>query len=244
MKIIEEKTFFDCPSIGAITVEEDNPFYYCDGTCLVERQSKKIIFGFSESIPTSSDVTAIGASAFLSCKKLFKIEIPSNIASIGQDAFAACGRLIEVKIQNGCREISKEAFRFCHNLKRVSVPESVTDIGENAFGDCENLTLCAPSGSCAERYAKEQNIPFVSQEVIENDWKILSGNKHYLLPIEALRLSARSTNQLIRHDGICTVRELVSLQEKQVQKIKGIDKNSFKEIKERLEEIGLFFSKW
>ena len=46
----------------------------------------------------------------------------------------------------------------------VVIPESVTVIGEKAFSFCaNNLTIHAPAGSYAEQYAKEHNIPFVSE---------------------------------------------------------------------------------
>ena len=45
----------------------------------------------------------------------------------------------------------------------VVIPEGVTSIGEDAFYGCKNLTIHCPVGSCAERYAKEYNIPFAAK---------------------------------------------------------------------------------
>ena len=46
----------------------------------------------------------------------------------------------------------------------VVIPESVTRIGSWAFiSGCTDLTIHAPAGSCAEQYAKENNIPFVAE---------------------------------------------------------------------------------
>jgi hypothetical protein len=38
----------------------------------------------------------------------------------------------------------------------------VTSIGWGAFNDCESLTISAFAGSCAEQYARENNIPVVN----------------------------------------------------------------------------------
>lgn len=42
----------------------------------------------------------------------------------------------------------------------VYIPASVTSIGYNAFAKCGRLTIHGEKGSCAERYAAENGIPF------------------------------------------------------------------------------------
>ena len=61
-------------------------------------------------------VTAIGESAFISCKILSSITIPSSITTI-----------------------EKNAFLFCDNLSSVTIPSSVSNIGDFAFSMCKNL---------------------------------------------------------------------------------------------------------
>ena len=63
--------------------------------------------------------------------------IPESVTEIGPCAFFACGALADVWI-----------------------PTSVQEIGEQAFLECPHLTIHAPVGSCAETYAKENQIPF------------------------------------------------------------------------------------
>lgn len=64
----------------------------------------------------------------------------------------------DVILEDGHTEILSEAFFACKALKTVTIPESIQAIGENAFAECENITICAPVGSYAEAYAKENNI--------------------------------------------------------------------------------------
>ncbi|MDD3469342.1 MAG: hypothetical protein PHE53_05100 [Thermoguttaceae bacterium] len=54
------------------------------------------------------------------------------------------------------------AFGGCTGLILVTIPSSVTSIGEDTFGESFDLAIHAPSGSYAEKYAKEGNIPFMA----------------------------------------------------------------------------------
>lgn len=243
VRMIAEGAFTECSTIKEISVDPGNAFYHSKNNCLIDNESNTIILGCSKSIiPQSEEVTSIGAFAFLSCKYLFKIEIPSNIISINKKAFA-CSDLREIVIREGCCDIGESAFWNCQKLKRVSLPNSVNNIGEDAFAACENMTISAPSGSYAEKYAVENAIPFVSQETIENDRLALQNNAAFPLPIESLNLSAKTTNNLIRY-GIRTVANLVDLKELEIREVRGIGNASFEEIKNKFNELNLFFSKW
>lgn len=95
--------------------------------------------------------------------------------------------LKSIEIENGIQEIGHGAFSNCHKLKMITIPESVVELGVRIFEKCESLlevhiaskdviieddafsgcsrklTLYARSGSYAESYAKEHNIPFVAE---------------------------------------------------------------------------------
>ena len=89
--------------------------------------------------------------------------IPEKAKSIGARAFDGCESLAEVILPDGATEIGSGAFYNCSSLKRVTIPESVRRIGKRAFDNCPNLTIHAPAGSVAEKYAKEDNIPFIAE---------------------------------------------------------------------------------
>lgn len=71
--------------------------------------------------------------------------------------------LESVIIPEGVISIGELVFSECYNLGYAIIPDSVKSIGRRAFEDCENLTIYAPTGSYAEKYAKENNIPFVAE---------------------------------------------------------------------------------
>ena len=59
--------------------------------------------------------------------------------------------------------LGKEAFTECSGLEVIHIPAGVMSIGADCFGDCPKLTIHAPAGSCAEQYAKDNNIPFKAE---------------------------------------------------------------------------------
>ena len=66
-------------------------------------------------------------------------------------------------VSDGITEICSCAFFGSCLLKDIYLPASIQIIAEDAFQDCHKLTIHAPSGSYAESYAKEHNIPFAAE---------------------------------------------------------------------------------
>ena len=99
---------------------------------------------------------------FLDCFIFTVFTIPDIVMLIGDFAFSVCTSLTEITIPDSVTEIGDGAFYDCTNLTAITIPDSVTSIGENAFGLCTNLTIYGYTGSYAETYAKENDIPFVS----------------------------------------------------------------------------------
>ena len=71
-----------------------------------------------------------------------------------------------ITLPNTVTTIGSSAFAFCESLEYIYIPESVTEIIDGTYGafeGCESLTIHGKSGSAAESYAKENNIPFVAE---------------------------------------------------------------------------------
>lgn len=85
-------------------------------------------------------VTSIGSFAFLSCRSLTSITIPSTVTSIKAFGFYGCSGLTSITIPNSVKILEESAFSGCSNLTSITIPNSVTDIGEYAFEWCTGLT--------------------------------------------------------------------------------------------------------
>ncbi len=161
--VIEPDTFNGCTNLTTVTLP--NRVTEIGGGAFTGCNSLTDI-----TIPDS--VIDIDGSAFSACG-LTNITIPSSVTQIGFEAFYHCENLSSVNIlESSTVEIGMCAFQECNSLTSVTIPASVTEIGNYAFhtvninnGGMEpisGLTIYGMSGSYAETYAKENNIPFVS----------------------------------------------------------------------------------
>ncbi|MDE7167253.1 MAG: leucine-rich repeat domain-containing protein [Clostridia bacterium] len=80
-------------------------------------------------------VTALGSSAFQSCKDIESIVfLGNNLQTIWSNAFAYCEKLESIELPEGVTTICAHPFTRCENLKSVSFPSTVTYMGMN-YGD-------------------------------------------------------------------------------------------------------------
>ncbi len=148
---INDYTFSGCLSLSSITIPdsviniEEGAFCNCESLSHI-------------TIP--ENVTTIEQITFLGCKSLTYIKIPESVTSIGTFAFAGCESLTSIVIPSNLTSIGVQAFMGCAKLTEITIPSSVTSIKSNVFIYCDNLTVHTPSGSCAEQYCKDNNIPY------------------------------------------------------------------------------------
>ncbi len=66
-------------------------------------------------------VTAIGRSAFLSCRNLLSVTIPNTVTSIGQQAFSYCDALKTMTIPKSVTSINRAIFSYDNNMETIVV---------------------------------------------------------------------------------------------------------------------------
>ncbi|MBO7559345.1 MAG: leucine-rich repeat protein [Bacteroidaceae bacterium] len=92
------------------------------------------------SVANGYRVTGIGSKAFMCCKNLTDVSIPSSVKSIGSYAFYYCTSLDNMTIPNSVTSIGDRAFQYCQKLSSLTIGNSVATIGTYAFGYCRKLT--------------------------------------------------------------------------------------------------------
>ena len=90
-------------------------------------------------------VTSIGENAFVYCKRLTSVAIPSGVTSIGVEAFYYCEGLTSVELPSSLTKIERNAFYGCIGLTSVELPSKLTNIGSNAFGGTGLTSVRIPS---------------------------------------------------------------------------------------------------
>jgi hypothetical protein len=135
---IQFDAFTGCDALDSITVEEGNSKYHSTGNCVIETESRTLVFGLKNCvIPNDDSVTSIGACAFLN-SDIESINIPNNITSIGFAAFCN-SKIKSIDIPDSVTSIDDYAFQACFYLESVTIGKGVTSIGYNAFNPNPSL---------------------------------------------------------------------------------------------------------
>jgi len=82
------------------------------------------------------------------------------VNEINEYAFCERNELRIVVIPDGYSSIGRYAFWSCDNLEAVVIPSTVVVIDDTAFGSVPNLTIYCEKDSCAEIYAKKNEISY------------------------------------------------------------------------------------
>ncbi|MBR2366752.1 MAG: leucine-rich repeat domain-containing protein [Oscillospiraceae bacterium] len=124
--------------------------------------SKKCLqeyIGTDRDVVVPEGVEKIGGSAFSYDARLNSVSVPGSVTKLDEWTFNGCDALKSVVLHDGTLSIGDYAFKECISLEEIIIPESVKSIGVGAFMDSLSLIIHAPSGSYAERFAKENGIP-------------------------------------------------------------------------------------
>ncbi len=182
--------FTELFDLETFTVSKENKTYHSTDNCLIETESKKLLFSMhGVTFPENEEILSIGTSAFayrymetivipdsvenieyeafFYCPSLKSVTMGKGLATIESYAFYGCSSLESVKFNDSLNYIGNCAFLNCYALNKIKIPASVETIDTRAFGftdengRIENFTIEGAKGSAAEEYAKENKFTFV-----------------------------------------------------------------------------------
>ena len=157
-----------------------------------------------------SGLTFLGAYAFAKCQDLTSVTIPGGVKSVNHGAFFGCSKLKEVTLSSGVKALGNQCFGLCKALTKAAIPESVKIILDSAFdisrtavvtGDVDweelrfpkNLKIYGRRNSTAQKYAADNNIPFVVQKILATSVSIAQGKSLTLYVGHPVTLEAVQT---------------------------------------------------
>lgn len=114
-----------------------------------------------EKLIVEKGITRIGAYTFFGAENLKNVIIEgTGLRSVGKHAFQNTG-ITEIELKEGTKSVENYAFAGCGNLKRAYIPESLNQFGVSVFEDCSKVSIYGTAGSGAEKFAKQNDLPFV-----------------------------------------------------------------------------------
>ena len=121
-------------------------------------------------LKVGKNITSLGDNLMMnSSVSEVVFEEGSELRRIGKRAFMQCYKLTEIELPNKVTALDREAFSRSTNLKKAVLPISVRSIDPSAFLEWKNLTLYVVNGSYSLDYAKQYQIPYVTDKADKED---------------------------------------------------------------------------
>lgn len=162
VEYISPSAFSGCYTLKKVEVHPNNPHYYSRNNCIYEAENHQILVGRNDgTVPNDGSlkyigysayecnlsltefdvpngVTQIDIAAFMYCKNLRRVTLPTTLERIDRCAFEGTA-LEEVTIPRGVMLVDDNSFSFNNNLKRVIFKRGVEKVGSYAFAHCPEL---------------------------------------------------------------------------------------------------------
>lgn len=113
-----------------LQVDPQNPVYYSEGNCMIERKTGKIVFGTAKStLPQNGSIRSIGVGAFAWCDFGDRnIDVPGSVETVEEYAFYGAWHIRELRFLPGVCRIGDFALAAMQT-ERVFFSETVERIG-------------------------------------------------------------------------------------------------------------------
>ena len=91
------------------------------------------------------DVEGIGTQAFMSCRNLTSVSLPSGIKIIRDRAFMYCSSLNSISIPSTVETIDQYAFTGCSTLTTITLREGLKTVGTQAMSGIALTSITLPA---------------------------------------------------------------------------------------------------
>lgn len=143
VKRISTEAFDMCPSLNTINVDSSSTYFSSNNGVLFNRLGSAAVRcpeGFRDDTFTiPAGVTEIADNAFLACKNLRFINMPTTLISIGKRSFAECHLLQSITLPPSLENIGDSAFADCTALTDITVSPMLATVGTDLFKNCTRL---------------------------------------------------------------------------------------------------------
>ena len=212
--IDESQVFFDCPSLTAITVAQDN-ISYCDVDGVLFTKDKSVLIQYpagkrdaTYTIPNT--VQRIAFCGISNISWLTYVDIPNSVITIDARALAD-NPLDSLIIPISVTSIGNQAFRNCNSLTFIA-SEAVTppSLGDEVFlGDDTSIPLYVPYGAIEAYQAADGWNEFLNIQVKPIEETITACGDEYVWHEMILTESGDYT---IQTDSVIVVLHLILIQ--------------------------------
>jgi hypothetical protein len=129
--------FSRCNNLSDIEISKDNSIFSIKNDCIINNNTKTLIYAMNKALSIPDDVKCIAEDAFYGCE-IDSLVVPEGVKEIEEGAFNY-SKFVEIKLPDSLKIIGNYAFENCSKLKSIYIPKSVNYIGNNIFHGCKAL---------------------------------------------------------------------------------------------------------
>lgn len=153
--------------ISTITVDSENPMYYSEGNCIIERNTQKVICG-SRAATIPNGALTIGEQAFESMSFTnTDIKIPESVAAIESKAFYN-SNITSITLPANLKEIEFMALGYTNLQTIICLSETPPSVSSSGICNTVGITLMVPNPDVYETTAWRDEVSVIAGLPFEN----------------------------------------------------------------------------
>ena len=153
--------------ISTITVDNENPMYYSEGNCIIERNTQKVICG-SRAATIPNGTLTIGEQAFESMSFTnTDIKLPESVAAIESKAFYN-SNITSITLPANLKEIGFMALGYTNLQTIICLSETPPSVYSSGICNTVGITLMVPNPDVYETTAWRDEVSAIVGLPFEN----------------------------------------------------------------------------